>query len=738
MKYSFWLTILILQSTIVYSQSELHDIAFDNQNWISLDGTVEYTSPTIQIHESNLLNYVVKVKIHGIRSEKIVEEGIMYNKLSIDDNFTLSNVGEPALPIISQLIGIPSGKEYKASITEEKWMDINNIGKIYPFQELLFENEQSRPFVISDSIYNAYIYNSCVINTSEKMNFRGLENVNFAICPFKYFPSTNKLSVLSEFTFTVTFQKQASIPKINKTENIIHIFNNSQALSSSLSYSSSRKIEKSYLDSYNYLIIIGDNTEIKESKYLKDFCTWKAYKGFKTKIVSTSDIGNDCESIKNYIRTEYDKGVDYVLFIGDYDKIPLYKKKFLVPINNRSDSIKSDYWYGAFDGEEDPQAEVAIGRFATNSLSEFKNIVYKTIKYESIPNDSYNKVLLVAHKECAPWEYQLCSEEIRTAIYKDSMIFYKAYGSSSDYGGTNATNATIREYINSGLNIINYRGHGLAKSWSGWGGGSSSTQSFTYGNAFILKNNINPVVFSVTCLTGNIEEKCLLKGFMNTAYGSVAFIGATEATHTLPNNTYNENLFDELLNNNIYNIGLLNIIAHARVCSRYDKMSFDNAYSYILGNDPALEIWTATPNVFNDISIVRNSDVVTINTGNVKDFDVSIISKDGELLKTEHSNLESVTLQNITEENVIVINKHNYIPYIDNPNGTLYIQNEIIESDKTYKANNITIGANVTEWKPVGDVVFKKGNITMNCESIELTGGTYIEKGAEFKVEIKK
>ena len=225
---------------------------------------------------------------------------------------------------------------------------------------------------------------------------------------------------------------------------------------------------------------------------------------------------------------------------------------------------------------------------------------------------------------------------------------------------------------------------------------------------------------------------------MNTAYGSVAFIGATEATHTLPNNAYNENLFDELLNNNIYNIGLLNIIAHARVCSRYGKMSFDNAYSYILGNDPALEIWTAIPNSFNDISIVRNLDVVTINTGNVKDFDVSIISKDGELLKTEHSNLESVTLPNITEENVIAINKHNYIPYIDNPNGTLYIQNEIIESDKTYKAKNITIGANVTEWKPVGDVVFKNGNITMNCDSIELTGGTYIEKGAELKVEIKK
>lgn len=77
------------------------------------------------------------------------------------------------------------------------------------------------------------------------------------------------------------------------------------------------------------------------------------------------------------------------------------------------------------DGDDDYQADIAIGRFSTNNERELENMVNKTIAYESKKNNFAQNVLLVAHKEYAPQKYQNCSEEIRNASYTESMSFEK-------------------------------------------------------------------------------------------------------------------------------------------------------------------------------------------------------------------------------------------------------------------------------------------------------------------------
>lgn len=81
------------------------------QTWMSLDDSPDNTAPTFQILESTSSKYVVKITIHGFNSEEVVEEGVSYKKISIEDCYTLSNIGEPSLPIIIQQIGLLTGDD---------------------------------------------------------------------------------------------------------------------------------------------------------------------------------------------------------------------------------------------------------------------------------------------------------------------------------------------------------------------------------------------------------------------------------------------------------------------------------------------------------------------------------------------------------------------------------------------------------------------------------------------------
>ena len=84
----------------------------------------------------------------------------------------------------------------------------------------------------------------------------------------------------------------------------------------------------------------------------------------------------------------------------------------------------------------------------------------------------------------------------------------------------------------------------------------------------------------------------------------------------------------------------------------------------------------------------------------------------------------------------ICISAHNKIPYIaEYANGTLYIQNDTISTNRTYIGTNIKVGANVTSSKPAGEVRFANGKTIMQGNLIELQGGTTILQGAELEIK---
>ena len=712
----------------------------DNQNWIPIKDKLSSTCLSLEVIESNTTSYKIKVRINKLNDKIINKNGMELHQLSFDNDQTLQNIGEPALPVITQFIGMPFGSDYTKKITEEVWTDIH-IGKIYPTQKPYVGESKDTAFVIKENIYKNAYYKQNLLTESEMMTWKGIDNVILTICPFKYYPSEKKLSVLSEFTLIINFANSKSVPSktLRFEEKDLEIFSNKNFISAK-SREFLRNPQTRNIDDYDYLIIVGNMPEIENSQAMKDFRRWKALKGHKTKLVSTSSIGTDSASIKNYIIQEYANGIGQVLFVGDHTKIPLpvFRAR---KVQSDHPVVYSDYWYGCVDGDDDCLAEIPIGRFVANNLVEFTNMVNKTIKYESLQHNWTKKVLLSAHHQNDDLAYfQGPMDEIRAATYSHPMSFITAYGASVENGGNDATAAYIYNYINNGINIVAHNGHGTYEAW--WLGPHGRMYDVDFRDVDQMNDDTYSVFVSMACRNGGIYWPYgnILASFTQSDHCAVAFLGHTVPAFVSPGNTYIKLFFSALLNEGKCNLGELNLYTNLQNLnqSSYPNIAIDNAFSLLCGGDPSMEIWTGVQNNFNQPSFFISGGNITISVENADNFNVNIVSADGMLLGKYNSQNEStitIPLPNVDCD--IALDKHNYIPYVIHF-GTQYIQNETITGDAIYTGSPTSIGYDVTTSKEFGNVIIEpnaKVKVFKQNNEVIIKNGFECKQGAEFVVE---
>ena len=711
-------------------------ISVNAQSWIAINTELGEQPPIIEIIESNNLHCKLRVKIPGFYKTIIEYLDTTYASLEFEDYHTLTDIGKPCLPMIAQMIGLPAScTGWDIVLMDSIWSNIG-IEKIYPYQTPLLESEESTSFDIISSIYTADSYTPQYVEASNIMYYKGMKNVTLKICPFRYQPLKNSLSIMKEFVVDIKFNSSdndySDVLSLT-TRDVGEFINNSsatllQTYATSNIHNDTKSLETE--DYYNYLIV-GSDTALLNSHVLSDFCKWKAFKGNKCKIVNTSIIGRTNTAIKDYIKSQYNQGVEYVLFIGDKNAIPVYRNTMYNL--GYGFYVAGDYWYGCLDGEDDYQAEVAVGRFSTNSLEELSNMINKIIAYESKPSDSgwQNKVLMVAHKQNAPKMYQKCLEEICAAEYIEPFSYIKAYGSADSLGGNNATNSDVINTINYGVGIVNYRGHGTETAWRvDW---SVNKKAFKKAQVDSLVNTDYPIVLSIACSNANIDtEECLLESFTRSENGAVAMLGAFYASYSGTNDSFNKYLYDGLFNNGIYRIGNLSNWAHMKNLTEhgYDFWSKYSTLIYLWGGDPSLEVWTGAIQCFsNNIDIDFVDGDICIETKNIIDYTIRIVSENGILQDEYKATSANYSLVAPNEPSYIVLDKHNYKPYVFYYNPTTsYIQNVVFEQDAYCRGNNIVIGNNVDSTQIQGNVIVKQATLT-----IDGVGKTIIQNG--FKCE---
>ena len=572
--------------------------------------------------------------------------------------------------------------------------------------------------------------------------------VTLSVVPIKYYPSRNEMDILKSCVVTVNFTQSSAVNEnlsIKNKKLVKYVVDNyNEALLDSYNtYIDNSTDGDSVANIYDYLIITAD--KYKDTDELKTFCAWKKIKGHNCKVVSCGEIdGNICDSIvlKNFIKEWYEKGVEYVLLVGNSKDIPLCYWNERVDYLRRA--TNSDYWYVCL--SSDYFADLAIGRFCINNTTDLYNIISKTINYENLtPEDTWiTKNLLVAHKQNAPKKYQACCEEIRTATYDNMPNFSTAYGASDSVGGDNATNEMVVSYINEGFGIVNYRGHGDKYSWiASWNNLNIRFDS-TEVNKLDNKNK-ESVVFSVACSNADITEAGnLLYEFLHSSVGSVAFVGATRTTFTDANHLYNKNIYKILYNKDVNTLGYLNINSHIKTINdfslkKYKRYSIFNAMAYICGGDPSLEIWTDTISKFPKIDFTYENGTINIDTRTIEDYTITLFSQtDNNYFKKISVEGATATITNVPSSFVMSINKHNYMPLVYNvSDGDIYIQNEKYALVREIIGDNVYIGSNVTNAQPRGNVIIKsEAEMTIDAKGKTIINkGTLIEKGARIYIK---
>lgn len=121
------------------------------QSWISFDENLIEQAPIIETIESDSEHHRFRIRIPGLYKNQFVDSGTIYSSLEFKDYCTLTKIGEPALPVVTQMIGLPASCiGCDVTLMDSIWTNLE-IEKIYPYQTPLLETNESTSFDIVSS-----------------------------------------------------------------------------------------------------------------------------------------------------------------------------------------------------------------------------------------------------------------------------------------------------------------------------------------------------------------------------------------------------------------------------------------------------------------------------------------------------------------------------------------------------------------------------------------------------------
>jgi hypothetical protein len=453
-----------------------------------------------------------------------------YYRVSIPGHVSSTAPGKPELPVLSRLIAVPDGFDYKVKISDIRSSRLNPSHKkirgiLYPAQEgETKEIRQNRPeFLIDKNAYAARgIITSDTVRIEELGTLRNKRLANLYISPVHYNPKTNVLEVITSMKVDITYTSKGKSKSLSAyPESALFV----KTLDKSTIDYNPGEVIPGYSTQPVKMVIITDTAFRKQ---LQPFFLWKTRKGYKLKILykGTGLSGNTYAELKDTLNKIYksssqdDPPPEYLLIIGDVNH---------VPISDVTSNI-SDMYYGEFDGEGDYIPEMFIGRLPVSDTNEVKTVVNKIIQYEKFEfadtNKFYNRALITAGNDITysvnmngQLNYAL-GNYLKSSNNIEEYHFY--YPQSNDI----TTEDSIIKIFRKGISFVNYTGHGDANGWLDPLIRSKDVDSLRNRNMypFTITNACRTAQFSSSTSFGN-------RMILSKDRGAIGFIGCSNDSY---------------------------------------------------------------------------------------------------------------------------------------------------------------------------------------------------------------
>lgn len=436
--------------------------------------------------------------------------------------------GAPQLPVISKIIQIPFGADFKVEVkgydTEEyNLADYGVSSRIFPRQPSAPKDGSEVPFVYEPSAYISKGFHGQQLATIQDIGvMRNMRLVHLTIAPVKYSPVDNKIVVYNNINFEVvltgadmaqTKAKHDALwsPAFAAMEKLVVV---PEAL---------RFGARNAVQTY---VIVADPAFKAE---IAPFAAWKTQKGFKVHTVYIDQFGAGAaatEGLKTYLHGLYNNPTadmpapSYVLFVGDHDKIPAFK--------GQTNTHITDLYYATVTGG-DFLPDFLTGRFSAQNVDQLMPQIAKTMEYEKFlfPDPKFlDDVVLIAGWD-ASWARSHGWPHINYAkkYYINEANGFKSIATYLS-AGSHQNEANIQADISKGASYVNYTAHGSPTSWA------DPSMSIANINSLTNKGKY-PFVIGNCCITNKFElATCFGEAWLRAKdAGAIGYVGASNNSY---------------------------------------------------------------------------------------------------------------------------------------------------------------------------------------------------------------
>jgi hypothetical protein len=322
--------------------------------------------------------------------------------------------------------------------------------------------------------------------------------------PVKYQADNDLILFVDQFEFTIHYQPQQSLTLEN--------------------------------NEYDFLIISPSSF----SENLERLIQHKTSHGIKTKLITIQDIyqdtyfsvegRDDAEEIKLFLFDAFIQwGIEYVLLVGDINKIPIRETRMGTGANERSpltdlyyadlcfgdgsfcswdsnnNGIYGEIWHGSIDDQVDLYPDIHIGRFPCTTNADVKVVVDKIIHYEenSFGSEWSDTIVLAGGDTHSTHNSYPEGELLINEIKKVTPTFNHILLKTSD---ETFTAESLNNAINQGAGFMCYAGHGFEIGLSTHPPNSEEWIDYTLLDLIAMKNNGKyPIVVFNACLTARLD-----------------------------------------------------------------------------------------------------------------------------------------------------------------------------------------------------------------------------------------
>ena len=595
----------------------------------------------------------------GYELQEVHHNGISYTKPTIANAGANVEPGQPFLPTVSTFYAVEPGKKFSLNTVVRQTQTFENIN-ILPFDS--WENEFTGTVGEGASYQKNELFPPNIATVSDPIVFRDITMVQVSITPFQYNPISKTLISFQEIDVELVesgnTQEMPFIPEKRSKEFEI-LFE-----SLIVNYNSLNRENIEYQrPSILYVLPNNIGNLFGTVEQLMD---WKKRVGYDVHFVSSSNIVNNRNNLKNYIDDAYENWENppvHVNIVGDangsYD-IPTWTESY------SGYNGEGDYPYTTLEGN-DVFPEVFIGRMSFNTSSHLNTIISKTLNYESNPymNENwFQRACLVGDPNTSGVSCVITNEHINEIL--DLSGFEDV---NTVYGGSFPTQMVSG--INEGVGFFNYRGYyGV----SGFGDNDVNSTS----NGFML-----PVATVITCGTGSFGDDSLIESFIRAGTpsnpkGSVVCIGtATLGTHTMFNNIVDMGFYYGTFIEGLETPGAALVYGKMMLYNTYAENPSNWCHIFTHWNnlmgESSLQMWTDYPemtNVSHSYALTRGTNFIDVNvdkdTGPVENAWVTILM-DGEIFESKYTDSQGFARLPITSsqtgEVLVTVTKKNHYPY---------------------------------------------------------------------------